>query len=128
MFFELVERLTPRIEKQDTLYHKTFQLGIKVAITLWHLATGDSYHSLMYNVRVAHNTISKVVRDFCQAIIDDYAGEVIAAPTTAAEWLQIADLFSSRWNFLNCLGAMDGKHIAIKCPKRGGGWITVLQL
>ncbi len=68
----------------------------------------------MYNFRVAHNTISKVVRDVCQASIDEYAGEVIAAPTTAAEWLQIADLFSSRWNFHNCLGAIDGKHIAIK--------------
>ncbi len=43
-----------------------------------------------------------------------------AAPTTKAEWLQISDLFSSMWNFHNCLGAMDGKHIAIKCPKGGG--------
>ncbi len=44
---------------------------------------------------------------------------MIAAPTTEAEWLQIADLFSSRWNFHNCLCAMDGKHIAIRCPKGG---------
>ncbi len=45
---------------------------------------------------------------------------MIAAPTTEAEWLQIADVFSSRWNFHNCLGAMDSKHIAIKCPRGGG--------
>ncbi len=120
MFFELVERLTPRIEKHDTWYRKALQPGLKVGIILWHLATGDSCHSLMYNFRVAHNTISKVVRDVCQAIIDEYDGEVIAAPTTEAEWLQIADVFCSRWNFHNCLGAMDGKHIAIKCPRGGG--------
>ncbi len=96
------------------------QPGLKVAITLRYLATGDSYHSLMSNFQVAHNTISSIVRDFCQAIIDEDAREVIAAPITEAEWVQIADLFSSWWNFHNCLGAMDRKHIAIKCPKGGG--------
>ncbi len=74
----------------------------------------------MYNFRVAQNTISSIVRDVCQAIIDEYASEVIAAPTTEAEWLQIANLFPSLWNFHNCLGAMDGKQIAIKCPKGCG--------
>ncbi len=113
MFFELVDRLSPRIEKQDTWYWKVLQPGLKVAITLQYLATGDSYHSLMYNFRVANNTISSIVRDICQTIIDKYAREVIVAPTTEAEWLQIADLFSSWWNFHNCLGAMDGKHIDI---------------
>ncbi len=77
MFFELVERLSARIEKQDTWYWKALQPGLKVAITLRYLATGDSYHSLMYNFQVAHSTISSIVRDVCQAII-----EVIAAPTT----------------------------------------------
>ncbi len=120
MFFELVDRLSPRIEKQDTWYRKTLQPGLQLAITLQYLAIRDSYHSLMYNFWVSHNTISSIVRDVCQAIIDEYAREVIAAPTTEAEWLHIADLFSSQWNFHNCLGAMDGKQIAIKCPKGGG--------
>ncbi len=74
----------------------------------------------MYNCRVAHNTISSILRDVCQAIIDKYAREVITAPTTEAEWLQIAYLFSPRWNFHNCLDAIDGKHIAIKYPKGDG--------
>ncbi len=86
MFFELLDRLSPRIEKQDTWYWKALQSGLKVAITLWYLATDDSYHILMNNFRVAHNTISSIVRDVCQAIIDEYAREVIAAPTTEAEW------------------------------------------
>ncbi len=58
MFFELVDRLPPRIEKQDTWYWKALQPGLKVAITLRCLAKGDSYYSLVYNFRVAHNTIS----------------------------------------------------------------------
>ncbi len=85
MFFELVERLNLRIQKQDTWNCKALQPGLKVAVTLRHLVTGDSYHSLMYNFCVAHNSISSIVRDVCQAIIDEYAGEVIAAVTTEAE-------------------------------------------
>ncbi len=96
MFFELVGRPSPRIEMQeDTWYRKVLQPGLKVAITLRYLVKGDSYHSLMYNFRVTHNSISSIIRDVCKAIIDEYAREVIAAPTTEAEWLQIADLFSS---------------------------------
>ncbi len=120
MFFGLVDRLSPRIEKRDTWYWKSLQPGLKVAITLWYLVMGDSYHSLMYNFRVAHNNISSIVRDVCQAIIDKYDRQVIATPTIEAEWLQIAGLFSPWWNFHNCLGAMDGKHVTIKCPKGGG--------
>ncbi len=47
---------------------------------------------------------------------------MIVAPITEAEWLQIADIFSSLWNIHNCLGVMDGKPIAIKCPKGGGSF------
>ena len=40
---ELVERLTPRITKQDTNYRKAIEPALKVAITLRHLATGERY-------------------------------------------------------------------------------------
>ena len=32
----------------------------------------------------------------------------------------IADNFATRWNFEHALGALDGKHVAIKCPKKSG--------
>lgn len=38
-------------------------------------------------------------------------------PNTADEWEKIAADYFSRWNFPNCIGALDGKHIAMRCPR-----------
>lgn len=36
------------------------------------------------------------------------------------QWLEVSNQFNSKWNFPNCVGAIDGKHIAIKCPHNAG--------
>ena len=38
-----------------------------------------------------------------------------------SQWIQIANNnFRSKWNFLNCIGSLDGKHIAIQAPNKSG--------
>ncbi len=120
MFQELLNRLGPAIAKQDTFYRKALQPGLMLAITLRFLTTGDSYHSVMYGFRVAFNTISCIVREVYSAIIQEYQEEVIACPTMPQEWSTIADLFSQKWQFHHALGSLDGKHVAIRCPKKRG--------
>ncbi|XP_064107954.1 uncharacterized protein LOC135216512 [Macrobrachium nipponense] len=39
---------------------------------------------------------------------------------TPEEWNDVAKRFASKWNYFNCVGALDGKHIAIKKRKGGG--------
>ena len=56
MFEEMVERLIPRIQNQDTNMRRALEPGLKLAITLRFLATGDSYVPLGYGFRVALNT------------------------------------------------------------------------
>lgn len=109
--------MTPRIKKKDTWFQKALPPALKVAITLRYLATGDSYHSLMYSFRVAHNTISYIIRDVCETIIAEFAEDVLNLPTSPDEWRAAADLFNTRWQFPNAVGALDGKHIAIRKPK-----------
>ena len=41
-------------------------------------------------------------------------------PTTKEEWKHYAKCTAERWQFPNCIGAADGKHIAIKHPKDSG--------
>jgi hypothetical protein len=120
LFDEIVERLTPHIEKKDTAMRKAISPAERLAITLRYMATGNSYHSLMYEFRVAHNTISIIVRETCEAIIKEFKMEVLPTPCTNEEWQDVADGFSKRWNFHNCVGAIDGKHVALKRPDHGG--------
>ena len=69
MFREIVDRPTVRLQKKDTWYRKALPVALKDTLSLRHLATGDSYHSLMYSLRVAHNTISNVVAEVCEALL-----------------------------------------------------------
>ena len=36
--------------------------------------------------------------------------------------MEVADEFYKRWNFPNCIGAMDGKHVLIKCSINSGSY------
>lgn len=41
-------------------------------------------------------------------------------PSSEEEWRVVATDFGERWNFFNCIGAFDGKHILIDPPVNSG--------
>jgi hypothetical protein len=71
MFDELLHRLRPPITKSDTRYRKALEPGLKLAMTLRHLASGDRYASIKFDFRVPNNTMSVCAREVCQTIIDE---------------------------------------------------------
>ena len=120
MFMEILERVERRIQRQDTFWRKALPAGLKLAVTLRYLASGDSYKSLAFAFRVPCNTICRIIPEVCQAIIDTFMPEVIPMPTEEVEWKAIAHQFYKKWNLPHCIGAVDGKHVSIKCPARSG--------
>ena len=58
--------------------------------------------------------------EVCDAIIRAYQDEVMTWPTSPEDWLEVESVFCRRWNIPHALGALDGKHIPIRCPRRGG--------
>ncbi|XP_066949365.1 uncharacterized protein [Macrobrachium rosenbergii] len=114
IFSEIVECVTPYIQKQRTFWREPLTPGLRVAITLRFLATGDSYKSLQYAFPVAHNTISYIVPETWRAIVAVYVDEELQVLQ------QVAHRFEERWNFPHVLGAIDGKHIRLRNPPLGG--------
>ncbi|XP_028417861.1 putative nuclease HARBI1 [Dendronephthya gigantea] len=41
-------------------------------------------------------------------------------PSSVADWLVISKDFEEKWNYPSCIGAIDGKHIAIQNPNDSG--------
>lgn len=119
LFHELVDRLTPRVEKMSTRWREPIPAGLRVAITLKFLASGADYKTLMQGFRVPANTISIIIRQVCDAIYDEFK-DLVHCPTTREEWLQKADEFGQRWNFFHTLGALDGKHVGLRKPPNSG--------
>ena len=41
-------------------------------------------------------------------------------PPTRQDWVNIEKSFYNQWNFPNCVGAVDGKHVVIQAPHNSG--------
>ena len=120
LYDELLLRLQPRLQRKCTRWRQPTGPGLRLALTVRFLATGDSYQSIAYDFLVPHNTISGIVTEVCDAIVEEYMEEVLDTPMQPHQWAEIADEFSRRWNLPHCVGAVDGKHVAIRKPKKGG--------
>jgi len=83
------------------------------------LGTGDSYQTIAFSFRLGHSTVQSIVLEVCSAIIFTLKDECIPIPGEE-DWKRIAKEFWEIWNFPNCIGALDGKHVVIEAPPNSG--------
>ncbi|KAM7294246.1 hypothetical protein ISCGN_023763 [Ixodes scapularis] len=119
-FEDLLSRVRPLIEKEDTNFRLCVPAGERLAITLRYLATEDSQMSLQFQFRRAHNTVSTIVAEVCPAIYSALKDDFLKVPSSPAEWKAVAQGYQDLWQFPHCVGALDGKHIALVPPHQSG--------
>lgn len=75
--------------------------------------------SLAFQFRVSHQYISVIIRQTLDSIKRKFLEEAIPTPTVAT-LEENAKRYFQRWNYPNCVGAIDGKHVRIVCPSNTG--------
>ncbi|CAH1964323.1 unnamed protein product [Acanthoscelides obtectus] len=84
-----------------------------------YLATGIQFRQLAFSFRISKSAISTIVPQVCKAIWTQLVRKHMPEPSEDS-FKNIAQCFWDRWQFPNCIGCIDGKHIRIKKPKQSG--------
>ena len=119
-FEHLLSLIKHRITKKRTHLRKPISARQRLSLTLRFLASGDSQLSFSFSFRIGKTTISNIISETCTAIFECLKTEYLRAPTYSEEWKNISEQFEENWNFPHVIGAIDGKHIRIECPKNSG--------
>jgi len=67
---------------------------------------------MSFSYRIAPSTVHSIIISTCEAIWNKLSPTVLPQQTEE-EWKKKEDEFYSLWQFPNCIGAIDGKHIEI---------------
>uniref|UniRef100_A0A3P9L215 DDE Tnp4 domain-containing protein n=1 Tax=Oryzias latipes TaxID=8090 RepID=A0A3P9L215_ORYLA len=108
-FENLLQQLAPSLTKEQTHYHKLIDPEQRLAVSLGTCTT---------LLRPAFDLVCQLWLR-CDALWHCLRDEHLPVPTEEM-WRSTARRFHERWNFPDCLGAMDGKHIFIQAPANSG--------
>ena len=80
------------------------------------MAHGNSVKSEASFFLIGKSTLYSIVPEVCQAIFNALAPIYLRLPNKE-EFKVIAEQFEARYNFPHTIGACDGKHVRLKCPR-----------
>jgi hypothetical protein len=72
----LLDMVAPKIERQNTQMRDAIPPRMMLEVTLYFMATGNSYRTLQYFFRVSKSSISNFIPEVCDTIYDSL-GEFI---------------------------------------------------
>ena len=131
-FLYLCDELRSSIEKSNTVMRRAVPTEMRVALTLWFLATGADYRTIGHLFGVSKSTVCLVTKDVCFAIVKSLLPRYIRFPAGAV-LREVIDGFEHDLGFPQCAGAVDGSHIPIisphECPAdyyNRKGWHSII--
>ncbi|CAH1959450.1 unnamed protein product [Acanthoscelides obtectus] len=92
----------------------------KLFLTLRFLSVGMTFRSLAQSYSLGRSTVAKTIYQTLKAIWKKLVIQHMSPKLTSEVLSEISDMFFSRWQFPNCVGAIDGKHFRIQKPPRSG--------
>lgn len=128
-FMYVCDQLRASIEKRDTEMRKAVPTDVRVALTLWYLATGADYRTISHLFGVSKTLVCLVTKDVCSTIVETLLPQYITFPTGTA-LREIVNGFRDDLGFPQCAGAVDGSHIPIispqECPADYYNWHSII--
>lgn len=108
-FNEIFQLVEPKITKIDYIT-PTVPAKARLSLTIRYLASGCSQKSVAFNYKISPEITSNIIAETCKAIYDSLKTRVFPQYTTEY-WNGVSADFEKKWNYPNCLGAVDGKHV-----------------
>nr|CAI5840206.1 unnamed protein product [Callosobruchus analis] len=118
----LLSSIKPHITKKDTVMRESISAEERLLVTLRYLATGRSMEDLKFSAIISPQALGNIIPETCKYIYLVLKDEYLKFPKDVHERQEVARDFLNRWNFPNCGGAIDGKHIRIVKPKNSGSY------
>ena len=96
---------------------------MKDYLQLRYLVTGVAQSTISLSYRISKTSVSIIIKETTDALWKVLSERgFIKAPSSEEEWGEIADQFERKWNFGNCIGTIDGKHVLMQAPPRSGSY------
>ena len=119
-FIYILSRIRHRLERK-TVTEDPISPELRLAVCLYRLGRGDYFYTIAEMTGLGVSTVSTIVQEVTQAIVDCMWSESISKhmPKSEADFKDKIIDMEELWQFPCCWGAIDGCHIPIKCPPGG---------